>query len=980
MVARVRRAVWVGCLLGLAQPAGAYVPRSGPRVAADTLTALPAAGITKPLRTHVTLEWASHAPPVAWARFVAQRGTAWHAAWDGATGVPSRIWGAGMPAPGSVASPQVAEAFARQVLVDHIALLAPGASPADFELVSNVSDGSMRSLGFVQRAAGRRVIGGQISFRFKADRLFVIGSEALPNVRVAVPRARLAPAVLRDRASTSLRATFALPTAPVTPVGEEVIVPLVADDGVLGYRVARPATIDGGADGRYLGYIDVATGSVLAARQLNMYAVGTVLYSTVDRYPAPGRARITHPATRAQLVVAGAAQTTSATGTVTWTPDGPTSVETSVTGDLVAIVNKAEGALAATATLTLAPGDALVWDASGTVEDDAQVSTFIATGIAKEYVRQNLDPAMPTLDEQMIANVNINQTCNAFFDGKAINFFHATEDCQNTGLLQDVVFHEYGHRVHTAEIIEGVGDFDSAMSEGASDFLAASITGDPGMGRGFFYSDTPLRDLDPPDMEWSWPLNIGEAHYTGQIYGGIFWDLRKQLIADLGEAQGIATVNRLYVGTLRRAVNIPTSLIEALAEDDDDGDLENGTPHECAIRAAFGRHGLRTASGTVIAPGTLEQSTLAIGVHIKIAGLSERCEGDEVTGADLVWQGAATSPSSGKTAATPAGPDTYFAQLPLAPNKVVYYQALVHFVDGSTMTLADNFADPWYEIYAGPTVKLYCTDFETTDPFAEGWTAGTDDSDQYDWQWGTPGSGATDPHAAFSGAQILAQKLDGDYQAKQHTWLKTPPIDIGQYSDVHLQYRRWLAVEDGHFDQATIKANGKQAWVNFDSDNGDSSARHHIDKEWRFHDVALSGYFSGHSVTVSWELASDEGLELGGWQLDDVCIVANPNSICGDGVKTSTEQCDAGAENQDQPDVCRTDCRLPTCGDSIVDSAEECDDGPDGTDTCSQKCEIIDVPDGGCCSASGGEAGTLALAGCVGLLLAGGGRRRRRRR
>ena len=111
-----------------------------------------------------------------------------------------------------------------------------------------------------------------------------------------------------------------------------------------------------------------------------------------------------------------------------------------------------------------------------------------------------------------------------------------------------------------------------------------------------------------------------------------------------------------------------------------------------------------------------------------------------------------------------------------------------------------------------------------------------------------------------------------------------------------------------------------------------------------------------------------------------MCIVANPNSICGDGVKTSTEQCDAGAENQDQPDVCRTDCRLPTCGDSIVDSAEECDDGPDGTDTCSQKCEIIDVPDGGCCSASGGEAGTLALAGCVGLLLAGGGRRRRRRR
>ena len=32
--------------------------------------------------------------------------------------------------------------------------------------------------------AGRRVVGGQLSFRFKRDRLFVIGSEALPDVTV----------------------------------------------------------------------------------------------------------------------------------------------------------------------------------------------------------------------------------------------------------------------------------------------------------------------------------------------------------------------------------------------------------------------------------------------------------------------------------------------------------------------------------------------------------------------------------------------------------------------------------------------------------------------------------------------------------------------------------------------------------------------------------------------------------------------------
>jgi hypothetical protein len=904
-----------------------------------------------------------------------QRGSSWKASWDVATGVPNRIWGAGIPAPGTVASPELAERFARQMLADYVGLLAPGAQVTDFELAANHFDGTTRSIGFYQRSGGRRVVGGQISFRFKNDRLFVIGSEALPYVTVMVPRAKLAPLVMRDRAIQTLRSELALQFAPVSPLGDEVILPLVGEHGVLGYRLARPATIDGGAEGRYLGYVDVTTGAVLAVRQLNTYATGTVLYHTVDRYPSASRPRVSRPAPRAHLTVNGGVQTSSMGGVVSWSPDGPTSVQTSVTGDLVTVVNKGDGNLAASATMSIAPGDQLVWDATASEHDDAQVNTFIATGIAKEYVRQFVDPAMPTLDEQMTANVNIAQNCNAFFDGKSINFFQANMQCQNTGLLHDVVFHEYGHRLHTAEIIEGVGDFDGAMSEGASDFLAASITGDHGMGRGFFHSDEALRELDPEGKEWLWPADIGEIHHTGQIYGGIFWDLRKQLIADLGEGPGVMLVNRLYVATMRRAVSIPTSLIEALAEDDDDGNLANGTPHECAIRAAFGRHGLRTASGIVVAPGTLEANALAIGVHIEVAGLSDRCEGDEVTGAQLEWMSYTGTPPSGSVAATPAGDNVFFAQLPLAPQAAVYYKARVNFADGSSMTLADNMADPWYQLYTGPVVKLYCTDFETTDPFEEGWTAGTDDSETHSWQWGTPTTGATDPRAAFSGSKILALTLDGDYAPKKRTWLKSPPIDTGRYSDVRLHYRRWLAVEDSHFDEAKITANDKQAWINFTGDNGDSSAIHHVDKEWRFQDLALSGYFSGHTVTVGWELNSDEGLELGGWQLDDVCIVANPYAICGDGVRTPTEQCDNGAMNRDKPDVCRTDCRLPTCGDNIVDSDEQCDEGADGTDRCSPECALLD-DGGGCCSANGGEAGSFALAGGLGLLLL---RRRRRR-
>jgi len=967
----VRRLWWVGLVLMVAHAAFAFAPTSGPRVPAQTLTAMPAAKVTKPLRVTPRILWGQSTPPLAWSRFVAQRGGTWSAAWDAATGVPTRIWGSGIPAPGAIKHADVAERIARQVLADQIALLAPGAAVTDFQLVSNHFDGSIRSIGFYQRSGGLRVVGGQISFRFKHDRLVVIGSEALPHVQVDRPK-RLPSPLLADAGTKSLRGSLALPNAPVT-VGDDVIVPFIADDAILGYRVARTATIDGGADGRYLGYLDVATGDVLAVRQLNTYASGTVLYHAVDRYPA--HARVDLPAPRAYVTVNGVATTTSASGVVSWSPDSEASVVTSISGDLVTVVNKAADPTPASATITLSPSGQMVWDASATEQSDAQVNAFISVGVAKEYTRANLDAAMATLDEQMIANVNIAQNCNAFFDGKAVNFFQASSQCQNTGLISDVVYHEYGHRVHTAEIIPGVGDFDGAMSEGAADFLAASITGDAGMGRGFFYTDEPLRDLDPVGMEWMWPFDIGEIHHTGQIFGGAFWDLRKDLIEKLGTTNGIALTNRLFVASLRRAINIQTALIESLLEDDDDGNLTNGTPHECQIRAAWGRHGLRTATGTIIAPGYLELNALSIGVHIQVTGLSERCNGDEVVGAHLDWVPPYSGiPNAGSVDATPAGDNTFFAQLPLAPQDSVFYKARIDFADGSTLTLADNMADRYYQLYQGPVVQLYCTDFETNDPFSEGWTSGIDDTADTNWQWGTPTGGATDPHAAFSGTRILAQVLDGDYSPKQHSWIKMPTVATGQWSDVRLQYRRWLASEDSHFDQAKITANDKKAWINFTAEMGDSSSTHHVDREWRFHDVPLSSHFSGHSVTVGFEITSDEGLELGGWALDDVCIVANPYSICGDGIKTPTEQCDNGAANADAPDVCRTDCRIATCGDSIVDSMEECDDGEMGSETCDDKCMKIDNG-GGCCSAGGG-AGSVVLSGLLGLLLL---RRRKRR-
>jgi hypothetical protein len=385
----------VGSLLVLTAPAGAVVRHASVRVATDALTAMPSANLKKPLRAQRQVRW-SNAPTAAWQKLTA--GGTWQAAWDRATGVPSRIWGSGIPAPGSVKSAEVAAAFARAQLAEHIALLAPGASPANFELVSNSYDGDIRSIGFVQRYGGRIVVGGQISFRFKRDRLFVIGSEALPNIALpARPRASLARAQLHDRAATALRRDLALPAAPVTAPGDEVVLPLVADDAVLGYRIAVPVTIDAGQGGRYLAYSDPATGETLAVRQMNLFASGTVLYHGVDRYPA--KPRIDRPAPSAHVTLDGTAQTTSPAGLVSWGDNSSRTVATSVVGDLALIVNKASGGVLATALLPLVAGGQLVWDASAVPEDDAQVQAYLNVNIAKGFARE-LDPEMPTLDDQ----------------------------------------------------------------------------------------------------------------------------------------------------------------------------------------------------------------------------------------------------------------------------------------------------------------------------------------------------------------------------------------------------------------------------------------------------------------------------------------------------------------------------------------------------------------------------------------------------
>jgi cysteine-rich repeat protein len=907
---------------------------------------LPAAGVSRPLRSHVELVSRTFTPIQGLTQ----------ASFDRATGVPSRIWGRGIDVPGSVAHPAVAAAAAWRFLVEHVGVLAPGSSVTDFELVANVEQNGLRTVGFVQRHAGMPVFGGQVSFRFKHDRLFVVGSEALPHVRVDLPRRMRASVELGvgAAASTAVELGLRLDRVSSGAAGPLTIIPLVGDDGVLGYRVAIPVEVDGGAEGRWQVFADPATGSPLVRRSLTRFGAGTVAFDAVERWR--GRPRRNFPAPRLDVTVGGTSVTTGADGGVTWSGGAAVTVTTSVTGPLVDIDNRAGEA--GRTELSVTDGGMGVWTAAADIDTDAQLSAFIHANVVKEYARR-FAPNLAFLDEQLPVRVNIADECNAFSDGTSINFFAESEMCENTALIADVVYHEYGHSIHAHSLIPGVGFFDGAFSEGLSDYLAATILNDSGMGRGFYKSDSPLRELNPADHEAIYPRDVGELHTTGIIFAGAMWDLRAALVTEKGYDAGVALADRLFYAAVQRAPSIPATLLEVLAEDDDDGDLSNGTPDECTIRAAFGRHGLRTAGGHLDAAGIVPLTTTleAFPVTLTLQGLDTRC-GDDVSEVILEWKprGNSDSPRAGTIDATADG-DVWSAEMPLPDDgDVAQFHMRVKFADQSEMVFPDNRADPWYQVYRGDVMPLYCTDFES-DPFGEGWVTDGDAA----WQWGVPGGSLDygDPARAYSGTRILGTGLAasaGNYPGGKITWIESPRIPTGQWSDVRLQYRRWLGVEDGFYDRATIEVNGEQAWANVTSQGNSNRTLHHEDRVWVFNDVALSSRIFDKSVAVRWQIDADDSFELGGWNLDDVCIVANVSSVCGDGVKSPYEQCDNGAANVDEPDsACRTTCRIAFCGDGIVDSNEACDDGNDvETDACNTSCD--EVPENepeplpGCCS------------------------------
>ena len=242
------------------------------------------------------------------------------------------------------------------------------------------------------------------------------------------------------------------------------------------------------------------------------------------------------------------------------------------------------------------------WDDSNSTapERDAWYS-----GVTVHNWIKTLDPDLTVMDFPMICNVNVEGSCNAFWSGwdRTINFYRAGGGCSNIAQIADVVYHEYGHGITDLQT-RPYGP-NGAMHEGFSDYTACTITNQPLVGVGFYIQNpyTPLRTLD---NDRRYPDDVsGEPHNDGLIIGGALWHTR----AELSPHPMGYTDSLWHFARYAQTQDFESYFWAFVAEDDDDGDLSNGTPNDLVIFHNFGdRHGIGPGTAMTIVADTIMDS------------------------------------------------------------------------------------------------------------------------------------------------------------------------------------------------------------------------------------------------------------------------------------------------------------------------------------------------------------------------------------
>ncbi len=253
-----------------------------------------------------------------------------------------------------------------------------------------------------------------------------------------------------------------------------------------------------------------------------------------------------------------------------------------------------------------------------TANDMRTTNAFVALHRIHQFARKYYsDVDTKYFQTQVIVNTNVSGSCNAFYQGgeNSVNFYSEGNGCANMAVVNDVIFHEWGHGLdnYTGK---SLGMNDGAFSEGVGDIVSGYATGSSNLGQGFFKSRTAgIRQLNnnakyPQDLS-------GEVHNDGLIIGGTFWDLRKSLMERYGDEQGRAYAEHLFFRHLITADTYKESYNIVLQLDNEGGNAAVRSPNFCLINSVFSKHGL--AQEVANCQDAVEEMSVALKVETKIS-------------------------------------------------------------------------------------------------------------------------------------------------------------------------------------------------------------------------------------------------------------------------------------------------------------------------------------------------------------------------
>ncbi len=568
-------------------------------------------------------------------------------------------------------------------------------------------------------------------------------------------------------------------------------------------------------------------------------------------------------------ITGGASAYADATGNFTITNPGtaPVTVTSETRGHFFRVFDQAQSTEILSQSVTPpGPVNFVHNESNLTQQVRAEVNGYIHANVVRDYAL-TYNPAYPVIANQteFAVNVNLAQTCNAFYNGASINFYLSGGGCNNTA-FGTVVHHEYGHH-----LVASAGSGQDQYGEGTGDTMGLLITDSPVTGIGFQSCSGGIRTAA---NSVQYPCT-GEIHACGTLISGCVWSTRNALLAT-NPSTYRSIISNLAINAIlmhQGGTIAPDITIAYLTLDDNNGNINDGTPHYNEINTGFSAHNMAAPPIQLLSftypsgrPAIVNPSGGAA-FTVQVAGLTQQPQPGTGTLSYNSGSGFVTIPM---TELTPSVYQANFPPIPCGTNVLYYVSAR------TTANVVAN--DPgtapstsYSEVSAVSTTAVLADDFEID----RGWTVGGagsgDNATTGIWVRVDPVGTLAQPeddhtpdpgHICFvTGQGVPGGGLgDNDVDGGQ-TSLFSPVFSLVGATSPRISYWRWYSNDTGAAPNADvfvvdISNNNGTSWARVETVGPTGPETH---AGWFYHEFNPTGLVSPTATMKMRFIASDLG-------------------------------------------------------------------------------------------------------------------------